>query len=132
MKSIKIIIGFYFLHLINNQIGFSQECPVVGGDNISVATKIQEVYELEECIDEYLFKKAEKIYLNILQQDSMNEVANYSLGSLYYNRGVYRSNYIQKEVDSLTVEESEKILSEIYLYMKKSKLYLERTYDIMK
>jgi len=131
MKSIKIIIVFYFLHLINNQIVFSQECPVVGGDNISVATKIQEVYELEECIDEYLFKKAEKIYLNIFQKDSMNILVNYGLGSLYYNRAVYRSEYIIKEENSLTVEESAKLLSEIYFYMEKSKLYLERGKDTM-
>jgi hypothetical protein len=64
---------------------------------IYTAVYLRTAYEIGGYKDEYLFKKAEKINLDLIRLDSMDRWPYYEIATLYHNKAEYLFNKLKIE-----------------------------------
>ncbi len=83
-----------------------------------MVVSLYNVYYWDDEKDPCLYEKTEELCLEILEKDSLNRVANYYLGLLYYNEAVFINN----SSEQLTSEQEQKARD----LLAKSKVYFAR------
>ncbi len=106
-----------FLCFIGNSTLYSQvSTEPMTKENMVVS--LYNVYYWDDEKDPCLYEKTEELCLEILEKDSLNRVANYYLGLLYYNEAVFINN----SSEQLTSEQEQKARD----LLAKSKVYFAR------
>ncbi len=81
---------------------------VFGQNDVQKALDLQKEYENTGFINDSLFLVAEKIYLEVLTNDSSDYATHYKLATLYYNKAAHFDQLVYANMGKLSKKEIKK------------------------